>query len=51
MSPEHVNHLLLGLLEEAGKLDSDGLSKFVEVRVFLFDELHELADLTFEVVE
>ena len=51
MSPEHVDHFLLWLLEKTGKLDADSFCKFVEMGILFLDELDQLADLPLEIVQ
>jgi hypothetical protein len=51
VSLQHENHLLLGLLENVGQLDTHSIGKFIHLRVLLLDKLHQLIYFLLEVVE
>ena len=48
---QHIDHLLLGFLEDVCKLDAHGIGQLIHLRVLLLDELHQLIHFLFEVVK
>lgn len=51
MSFEHKDHLLLWFLKETCELNANLVSQFVELLVFLLDEVDELADFFLKIVQ
>ena len=51
MSFEHKDHLLLWFLKETSELNANLVSQFVELLVFLLDEVDELADFFLKIVQ